>query len=109
MTDINNYKTTKHNFRNLVYLKTKHITSKNHIFNVVNILLDELNKELYEKKSKIRIKNFCTIQILKNNPKKYWSVVDKKVKTSHGNYKVCFTVLPSIRKIVYKNIDIESL
>lgn len=105
MIDLKPFKIKKQKFKQQVFKRCKNVASKHHVFNIVNILLDELSNDLYYKKEKIKIKNFCTISIKKTKPKNFFSIWYQKKMISTGKNQVVFKLFEPLKKILYSYID----
>jgi len=78
------------------------------VFGVINILFDEMLKDLQQGLF-IDIHNFGTLQIKKTNPKLYHDYQERIKKISGSNRILKFNLAPSLKKILYCHIDDNSI
>lgn len=78
------------------------------VFGVINILFDEILKDLQEGKS-VEIHNFGVLQTKKMNPRLYHDYQEQTKKMSVSNRMLKFTLSPTLKKILYQYIDDSSI
>jgi len=93
-------------FCRFVSNKINNILELSHICSVINILLDEMIKDLTEGKS-IEIYNFGTLELKKIDNRPYHNINNGQLLMSKGQRAMRFTLLPKIKNIIKKNLDIE--
>lgn len=97
---------SKRDFQSHVHHRLKKIFNKHHILSVINILFEELVKDLRSGK-KIKIANFGTLNLKKMPPRHYYDVRFQRVMTSPGHYIVRFFMARPIKKILCQSIDLD--
>lgn len=87
-----------------------HTKELNHSINfsdvqaVICILLEEMKKDLAQKKS-IEIRNFGAFTLDKQRRRKHYSQFSKTMIVSEGNYKINFTFVKRIFQKIRKSFD----
>lgn len=77
-----------------------------HVFNVINILFDEMIVDL--KKGKvIKISNFGNLYLHYTKARKYFDVTTQQTEISTPNNILKFTLSEKVRKKLQKHLDIE--
>lgn len=78
-----------------------------HVFAVVDILLDEISKDLHAEK-KMRINNFGTFKIKRREPRRFFDSV-RKIMSLTPPYKViAFTLYFNVKNRLLKNLDLDA-
>jgi len=77
-----------------------------HINSVVNLLCEFLFQELKDQEE-FAIHNFGTFLLKKNKPRKYFDVLDRKIKISKGNRLLKFKLNRKLRKKISTNVDLN--
>jgi nucleoid DNA-binding protein len=84
--------------------KINYTVNSKDTFVIINILLDEIKKDLYEN-NKIFISNFGTFY-LKNLPeRKMWSFVTNKYVTQRARKKLAIVLDPFLSKVIKQHIN----
>lgn len=86
--------------------KLKHTIHNYHVFGVITILFDELIKEL-KTNGQVKIYNFGTLSLKKTNPRKYFDITRKEIRTSPGYKIMRFSLSPQIRKKICQYLDLD--
>ncbi len=76
-----------------------------HVMSVINILLDEVIKDLIVSK-KIKIGNFGQFIFKKLQPRKHFNLRTQKYEMSKGNSIMRFELNKKLRKFLIKNLDV---
>lgn len=92
-----NQRFTKNKLWALVSKKINHSIHRLHIISVINILIDEMIKEL-KRGNKIKIPGFGTFSINELKPKKIRSVVSKKIKFAQRTKSLRFRLSRNLSK-----------
>lgn len=98
---------SKRTFKNLIVKKLQNI-KRIHVLNIIDILFDELRKDIYEKNKVVKIKNFCEFGLRENKPKLHFSIVHQKVMMSKPKLQLRFNLYYPVKKILYNYIDPNS-
>lgn len=77
-----------------------------HVLSVIEILFDEIMKDLKQGKS-VKVFNFGTLSLKKTKPRKYYNVVHKQVMESKGYKILKFILAPKFRKKLCQHLDID--
>jgi nucleoid DNA-binding protein len=90
------------------YLNIKISRSVNyaHTFGIMNILIDELIKDLNNEKQ-IKIENFGTLQLIKTKPRVYFHLKFRKKMKSSGKKILRFKICKKMRDKLAENIDLD--
>lgn len=91
---------------NYLYKKINSLIRVYYVYGVLSILFDEMVKDLKKGKS-IKVKNFGTIKLIRNKPKKYFDVRYQRVMLSDKNNILKFNLENMLRKKLCKNLDID--
>lgn len=78
-----------------------------HVFAVISLLFEEIVKDLLSNK-KIKIFNFCTISLEKNNPKKYFDVRFQKIMISKGSNLIKIELSKKLKKKLVNSLDVDA-
>lgn len=77
-----------------------------HINSIINLLCEDLLKEL-EETGEFNVPNLGTFILQKTKPKKYWDVIEQKTKMSQGNTLLKFKLSRKLKKKISKHIDLQ--
>lgn len=78
-----------------------------HVLSVISILFDEIVKDLKADKP-IKIFNFGTLYLKKTKPRKYHSVVFRKIMQSKGHKIMKLSLSEKIRKKLCSLLDLDA-
>lgn len=99
---------SKRDFQSYVHHKIKKVISKYHILSVINILFDEMTKDLLAGKH-IKIANFGTLMLKKMPPRHYYDVRFQRIMTSTGYHIMRFFMAEPIRKKLCQYVDLDKI
>lgn len=91
-------------FWRYVNRKIKRVIHHYHVFSVINILFDELRKDLEQGKD-IRIFNLGKLTLKDAKPRRYYDFTKGQMAFSEGYRILRFTLDPKIRKKLRDNLD----
>jgi nucleoid DNA-binding protein len=94
----------KRSFWRFVNIQINRTIHHYHVFSVINILFDEILKDLKDGKT-IEIDNFCTIKLIVFEPKRYFDVVTKTIKVSSKFKALKFYLNAKLQKKLSDNVD----
>jgi nucleoid DNA-binding protein len=93
-------------FISKVSKKLKRTISIPHTNSVINLLCENILKDL-EETGKFEIKNLGTFELIKMNPKKYFNVIEQSLKLTKGNKRIKFKLNKKLKKKISNSIDFE--
>lgn len=76
-----------------------------HVMSVINILLDEVIKDLVDKKQ-IKIGNFGSFVMKRLSPRKHFNIFTKQYEMSKGNNIMRFELNKKLKKFLIKHLDV---
>lgn len=97
---------SKRMFWKYVNKKIKGFFHHYHVFNIINILFEEIVKDLKQEKT-LKIFNFGELQLKSTKPRKYFDVNKQRVEMSKSNKNLRFLLSSKIKNKICQNIDIN--
>lgn len=95
----------KRDFASKLSKKIKRSVGMVHINSIINLLCEDLLKELEDGKE-FEVQNLGTFEMVKK-PKKYFDVLEQEIKESKGNKRIKFKLSRKLKKKIAKHIDLE--
>lgn len=97
---------SKRDFWRYVNRKFRKLFHHYHIYNIINILFDEMIKDLKSGKT-INIFNFGKLRLQQNMPRKHFDVVTRQVEISKSNNIMKFDLSSKIKNKVRQHLDLS--
>jgi nucleoid DNA-binding protein len=98
---------TKRNLWRYVNLKMNRIIHRYHVFSVISILFDEMNKDLQNGRE-IKIANFGSFDLKDTPPRWYHNVRLRKMMQSPGYRIIRFVLVRKIQKKILKSLKLDN-